>query len=110
MHPPQRRDSGRAKAVPLPAVAAFVVLTLGLFAPLPGGGAGRDAVQVLQQALIALLAVPLWRRAARLLGHSQISMTMHDTHAVPELATGAAVRMTTALWGDPKAATREDGT
>jgi hypothetical protein len=55
---------GRARAVPLTAVVGFVVLTLALFAPLPGGGAGRDAVQVLQLALIASLAVPLWRHAA----------------------------------------------
>jgi hypothetical protein len=53
---------GRARAVPLPAVAGFVVLTLALFVPLPAGGI--DVVQVLQMALVAALAIPLWRRAA----------------------------------------------
>ena len=38
------------------------------------------------------------RVAMQLLGHSQNSMTMHDTHVVPELATDAAVRMDAALW------------
>ncbi len=53
----------RAKAVPLAAVVAFVVLTLALFAPLPARGV--DTVQVLQMALVASLAVPLWRRDRR---------------------------------------------
>jgi len=35
----------------------------------------------------------------QLLGHSQISMTMHYTHAVPQLAREAAARMDQALWG-----------
>jgi integrase len=50
------------------------------------------------------------RVAMQLLGHSQISMTMHYTHVVPELATDAAVRMDAALWGDHRPTTREDGT
>ena len=41
------------------------------------------------------------RIVMQLLGHSQISMTMHDTHAVPELAREAAARMNAALWGAP---------
>jgi integrase len=39
--------------------------------------------------------------AMQLLGHSQISMTMHYTHVVPELAQDAAHRMAQALWGEP---------
>ena len=50
------------------------------------------------------------RVAMQLLGHSQISMTMHYTHVVPELATDAAVRMNTALWGGQQEGHREDGT
>ena len=47
----------------------------------------------------------------QLLGHSQISMTMHDTHVVPEHATEAAARMDAALRGDPRGASDdEDGT
>ena len=34
------------------------------------------------------------------LGHSQTAMTMHDTHAVPELARDAADRLGQALWGE----------
>jgi integrase len=41
------------------------------------------------------------RVAMQLLGHSQISMTMHYTHVVPELAQDAASRMAQALWGEP---------
>jgi hypothetical protein len=40
------------------------------------------------------------RVAMQLLGHSQISMTMHYTHVVPELNAEAAARMNDALWGD----------
>ena len=40
------------------------------------------------------------RVAMQLLGHSQISMTMHYTHVVPELAAEAAHRMGQALWGE----------
>ncbi len=36
----------------------------------------------------------------QLLGHSQISMTMHSTHVVPELAQDAARRMAQALWDE----------
>lgn len=40
------------------------------------------------------------RVVMQLLGHSQISMTMHYTHAVPQLAREAAARMDhQALWG-----------
>jgi integrase len=39
------------------------------------------------------------RVAMQLLGHSQISMTMHYTHGVPALAQDAADRMGAALWG-----------
>ncbi len=39
------------------------------------------------------------RVAMQLLGHSQIAMTMHYTHVVPELARDAADRMGQALWG-----------
>ncbi len=39
------------------------------------------------------------RVAMQLLGHSQIAMTMHYTHVVPELAREAADRMGDALWG-----------
>ncbi len=53
----------RARAVPLAAVLAFVVLTLALFAPLPARGV--DTVQVLHMALVASLAVPLWRQGRR---------------------------------------------
>lgn len=38
------------------------------------------------------------RVAMQLLGHSQISMTMHYTHVVDELAHAAALGMTKALW------------
>ena len=38
------------------------------------------------------------RVAMQLLGHSQISMTMHYTHVVDELAVEAARSMTRALW------------
>ncbi len=41
------------------------------------------------------------RVAMQLLGHSQIAMTMHYTHVVPELARDAADRMGPALWGEP---------
>ena len=41
------------------------------------------------------------RIVMQLLGHSQISMTMHYTHAVPELAREAAARMNAALWDAP---------
>ena len=41
------------------------------------------------------------RVAMQLLGHSQIAMTMHYTHVVPELARDAADRMGQALWGEP---------
>ena len=41
------------------------------------------------------------RIVMQLLGHSQISMTMHYTHAVPELAREAAARMNVALWDAP---------
>jgi integrase len=34
----------------------------------------------------------------QLLGHSQLGMTMHYTHVVPELARDAAARMGDALW------------
>ncbi len=40
------------------------------------------------------------RVAMQLLGHSQISMTMHYTHVVPELAQDATRRMAQAPWGD----------
>jgi integrase len=40
------------------------------------------------------------RVAMQLLGHSQISMTMHDTHVAPELAQDAARRMAQALWDE----------
>jgi site-specific recombinase XerD len=40
------------------------------------------------------------RVAMQLLGHSQIAMTMHYTHVVPELARDAADRMGQALWGE----------
>ncbi len=50
------------------------------------------------------------RVAMQLLGHSQISMTMHYSHVVPELATEAAVRMDAALWGDRSEGDPEDGT
>jgi integrase len=40
------------------------------------------------------------RVAMQLLGHSQIAMTMHYTHVVPELARDAAARMGDALWGE----------
>ncbi len=39
------------------------------------------------------------RVAMQLLGHSQIAMTMHYTHVVPELAREATDRMGDALWG-----------
>jgi integrase len=42
------------------------------------------------------------RVAMQLLGHSQIAMTMHYTHVVPELARDAADRMGQALWGEAK--------
>jgi integrase len=42
------------------------------------------------------------RVAMQLLGHSQISMTMHYTHVVPELARDAADRMGQALWGEAR--------
>ena len=45
-----------------------------------------------------LLEVPA-RVAMQLLGHSQIGMTMHDTHVVDELAHEAAASLTRALWG-----------
>jgi integrase len=35
----------------------------------------------------------------QLLGHSQIAMTMHYTHVVPELAREAADKIGEALWG-----------
>lgn len=38
------------------------------------------------------------RVAMQLLGHFQISMTMHYTHVVDELAHAAALSMTKALW------------
>ena len=41
------------------------------------------------------------RVAMHVLGHSQISMTMHHTHVVPELAQEGAERMAPALWGEP---------
>lgn len=41
------------------------------------------------------------RVAMQLMGHSQISMTMHYTHVVPELAQDAAQRMAQARWGEP---------
>lgn len=50
------------------------------------------------------------RVAMQLLGHSQISMTMHYTHVVPELAQDAAVRMEQALWGPAPTRPDEDGT
>jgi hypothetical protein len=53
----------RARAVPLVAVVAFVVLTLALFAPLPPNG--TDAVQVLQMVVVAALAIPVWRQSQR---------------------------------------------
>ena len=40
------------------------------------------------------------RVAMQMPGHSQISMTMHYTHVVPELARDAAARMGEALWGE----------
>ncbi len=40
------------------------------------------------------------RVAMQLLGHSQISMTMHSTHVVPELAQDAARRMAQTLWDE----------
>jgi integrase len=52
------------------------------------------ATLLLQQGVIP-------RPAMQLLGHSQISMTMHDTHVVPELAQDATSRMAQALWGEP---------
>jgi len=42
------------------------------------------------------------RVAMQLLGHSQIAMTMHYTHVVPELARDAAERMGQALWGEAR--------
>ncbi len=39
------------------------------------------------------------RVAMQLLGHSQIAMTMHYTHVVPDLAREAANRVGDALWG-----------
>lgn len=51
------------------------------------------ATLMLQQGVAA-------RVAMQLLGHSQISMTMHYTHVVPELNAEAAARMNDALWGD----------
>lgn len=42
------------------------------------------------------------RVAMQLLGHSQIAMTMHYTHVVPELARDAADRMGQALWGEAR--------
>lgn len=50
------------------------------------------ATLLLQQGVAA-------RVALELLGHSQISMTMHYSHAVPELATEAAARIESAPWG-----------
>lgn len=50
------------------------------------------ATLLLQQGVAA-------RVAMQLLGHSQLSMTMHYTHVVPELAREAADRMGEALWG-----------
>ena len=38
------------------------------------------------------------RVAVQLLGHSQIAMTVQDTHVVPELARDAADRTGQALW------------
>jgi integrase len=52
------------------------------------------ATLLLQQGIAA-------RVAMQLLGHSQISMTMHYTHVVPELAEEAALRIDDALWGQP---------
>lgn len=51
----------RGRAVPRPAVAAFVLLTFGLFATT---GAALDVVQAAQTVLIGAVAVPLWRSAA----------------------------------------------
>lgn len=53
----------RARAVPRPAVALFVLLTIGLFVGLPG--AVMDGVQAAQVLLAGGLAVPLWRSARR---------------------------------------------
>jgi integrase len=50
------------------------------------------ATLLLQQGVAA-------RVAMQLLGHSQLSMTMHYTHVVPELAREAANGMGEALWG-----------
>jgi integrase len=50
------------------------------------------ATLLLQQGIAA-------RVAMQLLGHSQISMTMHYTHVVPELAEEAALRIDDALCG-----------
>jgi len=52
----------RARAVPRLAVVLFVLLTLGLFAGLPG--IAMDAVQAAQVLVTGAVAIPLWRRAA----------------------------------------------
>ncbi|MDQ1537840.1 MAG: hypothetical protein QOE58_2233, partial [Actinomycetota bacterium] len=50
--------------------------------------------------LLLLQGVPA-RVAMQILGHSQISLTLGTySHVLPELATEAATRIESALWGD----------
>ena len=51
----------RARAVPLPAVVAYVVLTLAAFAGLPGRA--LDVLQIAMMVLLLGFAATLWRRA-----------------------------------------------
>lgn len=49
----------RARAVPRPAIALFVLLTVGLFAGLPG--TAMNVVQAAQVLTAGALAIPVWR-------------------------------------------------
>ena len=58
--------------------------------------------------LLLLQGVPA-RVAMQVLGHSQITLTLGTySHVVPELATEAAQRMESALWGDPDEAANDE--